>query len=208
VESATLVHDEVLADPTPDLGDPNETLVWVGDVLKLVSVIRNTTRLGRYPEHVAGDACDEALMLSGLLLGLGIDPTIPGSLQKFLARLKLESEQSQRQEMADLTGALNVAVARLGALNKAGHGDIIIPQTLRLHADMFVMGGTEALVKFEELPPNHRLRDLLPVPELCLGKYVCLGPWLVNVFGVRTPPGGISLESIKRRTRQLKTGSD
>ncbi len=205
-DSAVCLHDEVLSDPTPGEGEPNETLIWVADVFRLVEIIRQVHPLPRYPEFCAGDAADEAISLSGLLLGLGVDATIPNSLGVFISKLKLQSERSQRQEMSDVEAALKICLSRLQVLNKMGYGDIFIPSSgnLKLYADPFIQGGMECLVKVEELPPGHRLRDLLPASELCLEKYLCLGPWIVNVFGHRVPPGGLRLDEIRRRTKELR----
>ncbi len=208
MSDATCVHDEVLNDPTPAAGEANEVVVWTADVFHLVSVIREIHPLGRFPALCAGDESDEAVALSGLLLGLGIDLTVPNSLAVFISKLKLESERSQRQEMADIEGALKAAMARLHTLNKQGHGDVFIPScgSAKLYADKFVQGGAECLIVPDELPPNHRLKDLLPASKLVLGRYLAIGPWLVNTFGMRTPPGGITLDQIQSRTRELKNG--
>ncbi len=205
-DTAVCLHDEVLADPGPSEGEPNEVVIWVADVFRLVEFIKQVHPLPRYPDYVAGDACDEAVALSGLLLGLGVDATIPNSLGVFISKLKLQSERSQRQEMSDVEAALKVCLARLQVLNKMGYGDIFIPTSgnLKLYADPFIQGGVECLIKVEELPPGHRLRDLLPPSELCLEKYLCLGNWITNVFGHRVPPGGLRLDEIKRRTKEMR----
>ena len=191
----------------------SEVTDWAGEVLSLFG--RMTGDSGPagpppLPTACAGDADDEGNLLAGLLLACGVDLVNEGSPYRVAERLKPRAMIRAEQEVSEIGNALAAARRRLMALAAEGRGPIVLPEQLKLYADLNAYCGPgEALVDPVELPDKwHRLRDLLPKSQLMNERWLCVGQWRSDLWHRRCPPGPITLESVRERTLRLRQGLD
>ncbi len=199
--NATMTDElDALADDGPESGPAAEVITWAGDLLACVNAAKAMPRLVKMPEGCAGDADDEATVLGGVVLGLGIDPSDPRGVAKFLSDLKRDVERATRQTLADIESAAKQALSRLEILSRDA-GEFVSPAILKVHAERDINAGREGLLDVAELPEGHRLKNLLPSAELVRGRWLCLGVFRQSLTGQSMPPGLISIAAIKQRTK-------